>query len=80
MYESELRAWLEQRFREQVLYPAAERRQRMLEDWQRAEQHASLWRGPRRRLGAGLVACGAALAALGRRLQDLGREPIAPAQ
>lgn len=78
MIDLEFRTWAEQQYRERVLYPAASRRQRTIEEWRRLEPGEPAVRGPRRWAGAALLACGAALAALGQRVQGASGEPIAP--
>ncbi len=80
MNDLEFRALMEQRYREHVLYPEAARRQRTIEELRRVESKALPSRGPRRRLGGALVACGVTLAALGQRLQETECEPVAPSR
>ncbi len=69
MFDLEFRAWMEQKYREDVLYPQAAQRQQAIEELRRANRRVHAGRGPRRRLGGALVACGVALATLGQRLQ-----------
>ncbi len=78
MSETEFRAWAEHQYRERVLYPAVTRRQRTIEEWRRIEPGERAMRWPRRWAGAVLLACGAALAALGQRVQGTAGEPVAP--
>ncbi|HLZ68729.1 MAG TPA: hypothetical protein VKV26_02350 [Dehalococcoidia bacterium] len=78
MMDTEFRAWMEQQTRQNVIYPQAEKQQRLIEELQRINSAAVPQRGPRRRLGGALIGCGLALAAAGRRLQGLEREAPSP--
>jgi hypothetical protein len=71
MFAIEYQAFAEHQYREAVLFPLVARRQRAVEDLQRARCHEQPHRrGTRGRLGDVLVCCGVRLARYGRRLQE----------